>query len=290
MKTGWLIVNAFLQAEKYATMYALFQRSAQKHGVTLRLKTNADCAVVVGREDALFAEEKPDFILFWDKDISLARRLEKTGVPLFNSAMAIELCDDKIRTAETLAHAGVPTPDTVIAPKTFENIGYNDFHFLKKAGERLGYPMVIKEAYGSFGAQVYLAETEGQAKQILQKIGHKDCLMQRFIGESAGRDIRVNVVGDKVVCAMLRENENDFRSNISGGGKASAVTLTGEQEKLAIDACKALSLDFAGVDILLGRDKDLVCEVNSNPHFKSALDCTGMDVSECILRYIKGRI
>lgn len=287
MKKGWLIVNAFLTAEKYATMYALLQNAASKLGVSLVLKTTADLTCAVGDEASLFIENKPDFVLFWDKDVSLARRLEKTGVPLFNSATAIEVCDNKIMTAERLQQADVPTPDTVIAPKTFENIGYSDFHFLKKAGERLGYPMVIKEAYGSFGAQVYLAETEGQAKQILQKIGHKDCLMQRFIGESAGRDIRVNVVGDKVVCAMLRENENDFRSNISGGGKASAVTLTEEQEKLAIDACKALSLDFAGVDILLGRDKDLVCEVNSNPHFKSALDCTGVDVSECILRYIK---
>lgn len=290
MKKGWLIVNAFLTAEKYATMYALLQSAASKLGVSLVLKTTADLTCAVGDEASLFIENKPDFVLFWDKDVSLARRLEKTDVPLFNSATAIEVCDNKIMTAERLQQAGVPTPDTVIAPKTFENIGYSDFHFLKKAGERLGYPMVIKEAYGSFGAQVYLAETEEQAKQILQKIGHKDCLMQRFIGESAGRDIRVNVVGDKVVCAMLRENENDFRSNISGGGKASAVTLTEEQEKLAIDACKALSLDFAGVDILLGRDKDLVCEVNSNPHFKSALDCTGVDVSECILRYIKGRI
>ncbi len=290
MKTGWLIVNAFLTAEKYATMYALFQRSAQKHDVTLRLKTNADCAVVVGREDALFAEEKPDFILFWDKDVSLARRLEKTGVPLFNSATAIELCDDKIRTAETLAQAGVPTPDTVIAPKTFENIGYNDFHFLKRAGETLGYPMVIKEAYGSFGAQVYLAETEEKAQEIINRIGHKNCLLQKFIKESAGKDIRVNVVGDKVVCAMLRHNETDFRSNVSGGGKASAVTLTDEQEKLAIDACKALALDFAGVDVLLGKKEALVCEVNSNPHFKSALDCTGVDVSEYIVRYITERI
>ena len=150
--------------------------------------------------------------------------------------------------------------------------------------------MVIKEAYGSFGAQVYLASDKQTAQNIIAKIDWKPFIMQEYISESYGRDIRVNVVGGKVVCAMKRENDKDFRSNITGGGKASRVSLTKEQETLALSACQAVGADFAGVDILLGKDTSLVCEVNTNPHFRSTLDCTGVDLSEYIMRYILERI
>ena len=113
--------------------------------------------------------------------------------------------------------------------------------------------------------------------------------MQEFIACSKGKDIRVNIVGGKAVAAMLRYNDNDFRSNISNGGKSKPIALTAAQERAAIAACEAVGADFAGVDILLG-ETPLVCEVNSNPHFKSTLDCTGVDLSEYILRHIAERI
>ena len=89
---------------------------------------------------------------------------------------------------------------------------------------------------------------------------------------------------------MLRKNEKDFRSNITGGGVAEKVTLSKEQEELALSACKAVGVDFGGVDVLFGKEGALVCEVNSNPHFKSTLDCTGIDLSEHIINYIKAKI
>ena len=242
------------------------------------------------RNDDLVGEfpALPDFVLFWDKDIALARRLERKGVPVFNSAKAIALCDDKIRTAEAL-EGKVATPKTVFAPKTFEGVGFTDLEFIKKAAEVTGYPMVIKEACGSYGQQVYLADCHQKAVTVIKKIGHKDFLMQEFIACSKGKDIRVNIVGGKAVAAMLRYNDSDFRSNISNGGKSKPITLTAAQERVAIAACEAVGADFAGVDILLG-ETPLVCEVNSNPHFKSTLDCTGVDLSEYILRHIAERI
>lgn len=281
---GWLVVNAFLQKQKFKEIYALLSGAAARRGVELTLKTNAELFSVKNEE--FLGANRPDFVLFWDKDVALARRLEQKGLRLFNSAETIEICDNKILSALALERAGVVTPKTLPAPKTFEGVGYTDLSFLGAAGEILGFPMVIKEACGSFGQQVYLAKTREDAEKIVEKIGYKEFLMQEYIAKSCGRDIRVNVVGGRAVCAILRENGGDFRSNITGGGKASAHTLTKEQEELAVRACEVAGADFAGVDILFGEDGPLVCEVNSNLHFKSSLDCTGIDVSEYILEHI----
>ena len=285
MKKGWLLVNGFLKTQKFEEIYTMLQKSAQKQNIALTLTRGSELIFPIGTRIEL-----PDFVLFWDKDISLARRIESMGVPVFNSASGVQVCDDKILTAEKLTENGVPTPKTIVAPKTFDGVPFDDYTFLDKGIEMLGLPLVIKEAHGSFGAQVYLAEDRESAVEIIKRIGAKPFILQEFIKESKGKDIRVNVVGDTIICAMLRKNEKDFRSNITGGGVAEKVTLSKEQEELALSACKAVGVDFGGVDILFGKEGALVCEVNSNPHFKSTLDCTGIDLSEHIINYIKAKI
>lgn len=281
---GWLIVNGFLGSNKFNELYNYLQNSANEYGISLQIKSNDD---LVGELSSGF-EKLPDFAIFWDKDVYLAKRLEESGVRLFNSATAVEICDNKILTALTL-NDKVKTPKTIIAPKTFEGVNYGDKTFLKNATKELGFPLIIKEAYGSFGHQVYLANDYQSAEKIVDRLGHKDFLMQEFISSSYGKDVRVNVVGGKVVCAMLRYNENDFRSNISSGGKMKKITLNSKQKELAVKVCSIIGLDFAGVDILFGEnDQPILCEVNSNPHFKSSLECTGVDMSKEIIKYIKG--
>ena len=284
---GWLVVNSFMKKDKFVDLYNLLMSSAQKQGVQLELKTTTDLLAEVG---APLPCEKPDFVIFWDKDTVLAQKIENDGIPTFNSSTAIALCDNKICTAVALVEHNVPHPKTIVAPKTFEGVGYNDDKFLKKAGDVLGFPMVVKEAYGSFGQQVYLANNFDELTQIVAKIRHKDFLIQEFVSTSAGRDIRVNVVGDKVICGMLRQNNNDFRSNITNGGNACATQLTDEQKQVALSAVKALGLDFAGVDVMFGANGPIVCEVNSNPHFRSTFDCTGIDMSEHIIKYIVDKL
>ena len=279
---GWLIVNGFIGSSKFNELYEFLERAAKKRGIELRIKTSDSLAGIVGER---ICEEPLDFVLFWDKDIHLAHRLEAEGVRLYNSARAIEICDSKALTATALV-GKVATPRTIIAPKTFEGLGYTKREFVENATRVLGLPMIIKEAYGSFGAQVYLASTLDEAKKIVSSLGHKDFIMQEFIAESRGRDVRVNVVGGRVVSAMERYNDSDFRSNITNGGKMRAAELTPEIEAAAIRAAEAIGLDFAGVDVLFGKDGPVVCEVNSNPHFKSSLECTGVDMSEKIMDYI----
>ncbi len=284
MKRGFLVVNNFLNLKKFQEIEQMLVDSAKRRGMQLVLKRTGELLCPVG---GLKDMSLPDFALFWDKDVALCSQLEKL-IPTFNSASAIYNCDNKIATSLALDRYGVPTPKTIIAPKTFEGTGYSDIRFLSNAVEMLGLPIIIKEAYGSFGQQVYLANSLKEAQSIVKSLGCKDFLMQEFISQSSGRDVRVNIVGGNVICCMLRENKRDFRSNITGGGSASAYEITFEQAAIALEACRAVGTDFCGVDLLL--EKNLVCEVNSNPHFKSTFDCTGIDLSDEILAYIEEKL
>jgi len=280
---GWLIVNGFLESKKFDEIYSFLKNASRCVGITLEIKTNVE--LMNSLDDQYMI--KPDLVLFWDKDVYLAKRLEGLGIRLFNSAASVEICDNKILTALTL-QGNVKTPKTVIAPKTFEGVGYTKKDFLKKAIEILSLPMVIKEAYGSFGQQVYLAKTLSEAEAIVDKLGHKEFLLQEFVKTSEGRDVRVNVVGGKVVSSMLRYNENDFRSNITNGGSMKKYDISPAWANAAVKACETIGLDFAGVDVMFGEnDEPMICEVNSNPHFKSSFECNGVDMSMCIMSYVK---
>ena len=128
---GWLIVNPFLDTKKFQEIYGLLCASAKAEGMELEMKTAAELMCPSGDDFARF--HLPDFAIFWDKDVYLAKRLEKAGVKLFNSAAAVEGCDNKILTAMALNAAHVPTPKTFFSPKTFEGLGYKNLAFLDAA-------------------------------------------------------------------------------------------------------------------------------------------------------------
>ena len=279
---AWLIVNTFMANEKFENLYQLLSDAFKKHGVSLEIKRAEDISLEVSKQ----IENKPDFAIFWDKDIYLAKRLEQNGIRLFNSAKAIELCDNKILMYQELAKNRIRIPRTLVAPKTFEGLGYTDLAFLDGVSKEIGWPMVIKETYGSFGEQVYLANNKEEAAQIIERIGYKDFLMQEFVASSKGKDIRINVVGDKAIASMLRENKNDFRSNISSGGNGTKYEPSQEYIDLAIKAAKALGLSFAGVDVMFGENGPIICEVNSNPQFASTLKATDINLADFISEYI----
>ena len=295
-RAAWLVVNEFLQSGKFNEIHEWLVKAAEKFGISMTLKTNAELLVDLQRKDFPGKSKKdadaPDFILFWDKDTRLARFLEQQGYPVFNSSEAIAACDDKSLTHLVLAKAGIPMPRTILAPMTFDNIGYTNTNFLREVSERLGFPMVVKECFGSFGQQVYLAKEPEDLKALVASIGAKPMLFQEFIASSAGRDVRLQVVGEQVIAAMYRYSDHgDFRANLSIGGKMLPYEPTKEQCELAIRCCELLGLDYAGVDLLFGEgDTTLVCEVNSNAHFKNIYDCTGVNAAEAILSHIVDKL
>lgn len=292
--TGWLITNAFLHTQKFTELNFWLIDAAKKHDIEFIVKTNAEVLVLLDSEflNSKGITKRPDFVLFWDKDVRLAKYLEMKGFPVFNSSAAIAACDDKSLTHLYLQGAGIKMPKTIVAPMTYSNIGYNNLDFLDEIMKQLSFPMIIKECFGSFGQQVYLVNNKQEMKDKLQEIGIRPLLFQEFIGSSIGKDIRLQVVGNQVVATMYRYSDNgDFRANISNGGKMKPFEPTKEQTDIAIQCCRILGLDFAGVDILFGENQEpIVCEVNSNAHFKNIYDCTGVNVADAIMEFIIKRI
>ncbi len=285
---GLLVVNEFLHSNKFNEIHNWLLKSADKYGIEMVLRTNAQLLIDIS---APSGEQLADFILFWDKDVKLAAYLERLGYPVYNCSRAIEICDDKALTHLTLMKQDIPMPRTIIAPMTFANIGYTNYDFLEEIVKRLGFPMVIKECFGSFGQQVYLVHTLEETRERMRVIGAKPVLFQEFLSTSFGRDIRLQVVGGKVIASMYRYSENgDFRANLTIGGKMMPYESTVKQKELAIRCCEIIGLDFAGVDLLYGEGEEpIVCEVNSNAHFKNIYDCTGVNAADAIMEHIRNK-
>lgn len=273
---GTLIVNHALGGEKYREQTLLYTDAAKKRGISLQVATNAEVCPA-----------NNDFVLFLDKDILLAKSLEQDGLRVFNSAYSIALCDDKALTYLALRKSGIVLPETLIVPMTFFKTDWNDNPFVLRAAETLGFPMVVKEACGSFGWQVWLVYDQDELVAQLNACSPKRVVLQKYIASSHGRDIRINVVGGRAVACMYRYSDTDFRANISAGGSMKPYAPTDSQTALAIKACEVLGLDFGGVDLLFDEhDEPILCEVNSNAHIKNILDCTGVNVADAILEHI----
>lgn len=288
---GYIIINGFLREEKFFSLYSALKQSADKAGLQLELKTNIELMCDIASGKTVANEALPPFAIFWDKDVRLAKTLEAAGMKLFNSASAIELCDDKSLTHIALMNR-VPQPKTVLIPLTFPRVGYTDCTFLEKIADYLGFPFVIKQCFGSFGAGVYLAGNMEEAKTALMKTAGGAAIAQQYIASSFARDIRAYVVGDKVAAAMLRHNESgDFRANVAQGGKADAYTLSEAQAVLAVKTAQLLGCTFAGVDLLFGENGEMtVCEVNSNAHFAGISAATGVNIADKIIEAVAQRI
>ncbi len=244
-------------------------------------------AEVFSNAELLMRKELPDSkkCVFYDKDISLGMRFELGGTRLFNSIGAIELCGDKCRSYEILKE--LSQPDTEIYPKTF----FPDEEFFKiyaqLVTDRLGLPLVAKLADGSQGREVFLLETVESVIEFQRKYYSHAHLYQKFIAASKGKDIRIFVIGDEVYASMLRSNPNDFRSNIAIGGTAEKIEISNDIKELCISATRIMGLDFAGLDILLGKDGEpYICEVNSNALFTALSQVCEVNIAEGIASHV----
>lgn len=294
-KYGWLIYNGCLMTPKFMEIHSWYRNTAEKKNIRLDLVKNSDILISIqdgsARIKGNIPEMLPDFVLFLDKDIRLARYLEKCGMRLFNSSYSIEACDDKTLTHQLLANHGIRMPKTIIAPLVFSTTEETGLSYYELLEDELSYPMVVKEAFGSFGEQVYIVNNREELIRIRKKLLHVPHLYQEFISSSRGRDIRLHVVGNEVVTSMLRRNASDFRANITNGGTAYKIQPPDEFIDMAVNASNILKSDFSGVDLLFGPDDEpILCEVNSNAHIKNVYMCTGIDVSTYIFDHIEKQL
>lgn len=257
-----------------------------------------DCQVMIegGRPSILYEGRELDPIdaivprigaSVTDYGCAIVRQFEMMKVFTTAKSQAITRSRNKLRSLQVLSKAGVGLPKTVFAnhPKNG-----NVAQLIKLVG---GPPVVIKLLEGTQGIGVVLAETAKAAKSTIEAFYglKKHVLVQEFVAEAKGADLRAFVVGGKVVGAMKRQGlEGEFRSNIHRGGNAVAVHLTPDEEATAIEAARALGLKVAGVDMLPSERGPLVLEVNSSPGLEGIEKATRVDVASEIITYIEEKI
>ena len=215
---------------------------------------------------------------------AIVRQLEMQGVYTASSSIAITRSRDKLRSMQLLAKSGIGIPKTVVSRNTAD---IDDL--LEQLG---GMPVIIKLARGTHGNGVVLAETKKAARSVLQAFyltndDGTNILLQEFIKESAGTDIRAFVVGSRVVASMKRQSlDDDFRSNLHKGGEGTIIKLTDEEKKVAVKAAKAMGLNIAGVDMMRSDRGPLILEVNASPGF-GIEKVTGRNVASAIIEYVE---
>lgn len=214
--------------------------------------------------------------------LAVLRQFEMMGVYPLNESVAIGRSRDKLRSMQLLARDGIGLPVTTFAhdPKQTDEV-------LKLAG---GAPIVIKLLEGTQGLGVVLADTNRSATSVVEafRATGTNILLQEFIKESGGTDIRAIVVGGKVIAAMKRTGaEGDFRSNLHRGGSAQVIKLSPEERSTAVRAAKSMGLNVCGVDMLRANHGPVVMEVNSSPGLEGVEKATGLDVAGKIIEYLE---
>ena len=214
--------------------------------------------------------------------MAMLRQFEMMGVYCVNESVAITRSRDKLRALQLLARKGIGLPVTGYANAPGDT---NDLLDIVN-----GAPVVIKLLEGTQGVGVVLAETRQAAESVIEAFRGLDAnfLVQEFIKEAGGADIRCLVIGDRVVAAMKRQGkEGEFRSNLHRGGSAELVKLTPEEQSTAVRASNIMGLNMAGVDLLRSNHGPVVMEVNSSPGLEGIENATGKDVADMIVTFIE---
>lgn len=287
MKRGIIVINAFDASSAYLYQSARLKEEFDLLGADVTIYKNDDFGLSTDENGIRLTFKDVDFAIYLDKDKYLLEALTLSGIKVFNTREAIENCDDKVLTYLALAKANIPTPATYPAPLCYKPGSTVSKAALKRIATELSYPIIVKESFGSLGKGVYLAKDEKELETLANRLIDHPHLFQKFVSTSYGKDVRVIVIGGEVVGGMIRQSENDFRSNVAAGGRAEKYGLSGEIKEIALKAHKALGLDYSGVDILFGENgKPIVCEVNSNAFFKSFEAVTHINVARKYAEYV----
>ncbi|MCL4109105.1 UNVERIFIED_CONTAM: hypothetical protein GTU68_031017 [Idotea baltica] len=216
---------------------------------------------------------------------AVVRQFEMMNIFTAVESQALVRSRDKLRSLQLLARAGVGLPKTI-----FTNFSRDVEHVVQSLG---GAPVILKLLEGTQGLGVVLAESENGAKSVMEAFNGLEAriIVQEFIKEAGGADIRAFVVDGKVIVAMKRQGkEGEFRSNLHRGGSATIVELTPEEEETALIATKTMGLGVAGVDMLRSNDGPLVLEVNSSPGLEGIEAATKMDIAKMIIEYVERNV
>ena len=282
-----ILTNAYVNTGDIAYQPDRLKYEFEKLGVETDIRPNNFFPIMINGGKVENFVSDYDFCIFLDKDRYALKGIEKSGMKIYNAYDPITICDDKMLTYLTLANNGIPIPKTLPAPLCFDKNATVKQETVDGIIEKLGLPVVVKECFGSLGKGVYLAKNKDELFTLCQNLKDKPHLFQEFISSSYGKDIRIIVIGGKVVGSIIRISNGDFRSNISSGGHGEIFEPTEEMKNLAVKISKILKLDYCGMDFLLSKDNSpIVCEVNSNAFFKGFESVTGINVAKTYAEFI----
>ena len=274
-----------------------FVEEADKYGIDFNLVFADEIDLIVSRDDRKSIRYRNDIVALPDSilartgsgtgyfNLSVLRQFERLNVPTLPNSASIEASKDKMYANQILAQAGLPIPKTMLTR----------FPCKAELVEKVvGFPCVLKVVTGSHGKGVYLCENAKQFEDLSELVSSFDfktsMIVQEYISYSEGRDLRVIVIGGRVVGAMLRRStDGSFKANISRGGEASPFEVDDQMELLAIQTAKVLDLDIAGVDLLFATDGYKICEANSSPGFKGFEKALGINIPQKVFDYAKMR-
>ena len=284
---GVILTNAYKDIPQTRSQCARLKEELEKLHVSIDIMRNDFFAAYITSGGEIASKLSGyDFCIYLDKDKYISYMLEKAGIRLFNSAQAIELCDDKMTTALALSNSGIPMPKTLPGLLCYDEGAPLNEQALRIVEEELGYPVIVKSSFGSMGTGVFKAENFEQLKGAASALKMQPHLFQQYITESAGRDIRVIVIGGKAVAAMERISGGDFRSNIAIGGRGLKIDMPVQVREMAEKAAALLNLDYCGADILFGKEGFYLCEVNSNAFFDGIEAATGVNIAKLYANHI----
>ena len=274
-----------------------FIEEADKYGIDFSLVFADEIDLIVSRDDRKSIRYRNDIVSLPDSilartgsgtgyfNLSVLRQFERLNVPTLPNSASIEASKDKMYANQILAQAGLPIPKTMLTrfpckAELVENV--------------VGFPCVLKVVTGSHGKGVYLCENAKQFEDLSELVSSIDfknsMIIQEYIKESEGRDLRVIVIGGRVVGAMQRKStDGSFKANISRGGQGESYDVDDQMELLAIQTAKVLDLDIAGVDLLFAGDGYRVCEANSAPGFQGFEKALGINIPQRVFDYVKFR-
>ncbi len=274
-----------------------FVEEADKYGIDFNLVFADEIDLIVSRDDRKSIRFRNDIVALPDSilartgsgtgyfNLSVLRQFERLNVPTLPNSASIEASKDKMYANQILAQAGLPIPKTMLTR----------FPCKAELVEKVvGFPCVLKVVTGSHGKGVYLCENAKQFEDLSELVSSLDfknsMIVQEYVQYSEGRDLRVIVIGGRVVGAMLRQStDGSFKANISRGGEGTSYAVDDQMELLAIQTAKVLDLDIAGVDLLFHSDGYRICEANSSPGFKGFEKALGINIPQKVFDYAKLR-
>ena len=292
---GWIIHKQEL-GENFEVERLVEEFEKQK--INIRVVNPKDVDIFVDRDDrkSIIVKGKqrqlPDFVLprtgsgttYFIK--AIIRHMERLGVTMINGSESIDAVKDKLYSQQILGESSLPVPKTMLVKHPIN---------LKLVETNLQYPMIVKTLSGSYGAGVFLVEDRKQFRQLMKMAEltkpSYNIILQEFIQDSFGKDLRVLVVNGKVVGCMMRQSiDGDFRANITRGGEAIPYQIDENIEWIGGECARLLNLDVAGVDLLFNNGNYVICEVNSAPGFEGMEKYTNKNIALEMVNYVVKKI